>query len=108
MNSYAMYTADGDRAVQHMFDTLRERLKADVKLLSELHDDLATHRPGYTDTAVRESVGHALAELLYEATEYFGEGLKIDGKSFQDYVTRHFVEREGGVARILQQHGLKI
>lgn len=106
--SYAMYTEDGDRAVQHMFDTLKLRLQADVKLLGELNDDLKQHRPGYTDTAVRESIGHGLAELLYESIEYFGEALLIEGEAFRDYFTRHCVEKEGGIAKLLQSYGLKI
>lgn len=94
MANYAMYTEDGNRAVQHMFDTLKLRLQADVKLLGELNDDLKQHRPGYTDTAVREAVAYGLSELLYEALEYFGEGLLIEGEAFRLFFLKYMLEKE--------------
>lgn len=98
MTHYAMYTDDGDRAVQRMFDDLRARLKDDVTYLGQCHDELAADEPGYTDTAVRECIGNALAELLYEATEYFGEALKIEGEGFRLYLLKYMLEKEDAQA----------
>lgn len=95
MTHYAMYTDEGDRAVQKMFDDLKARLRDDVTYLSQCHDELEMSEEGYSDTAVREYVGNALAELLYEATEYFGEALKIDGTSFRKFFIKHCMEKEG-------------
>lgn len=87
--NFAMFTPAGDRAAQHIFDTLKERLKADVKLLNYLYDDLKKAHPETSDTAVRECMGYALFDLLYEALEYFGEGVMIEGEAFR----RFFVEK---------------
>lgn len=108
MASYAMYTDDGDHTVQQMFDALKIRFKDDVAYLSRRHDELAANEPGYTDTAVRECIGNALAELLYEATEYFGEALKIDGEAFRKHVTNHFIDQQGGISGMLREYGLRI
>lgn len=94
-NSYAMYTDDGDRAVQKMFDDLKARLQDDVTYLGQCHDELTANEEGYTDTAVRESVGYALAELLFEAIEFFGEGLKIEGEAFRKFFIKHCMEKIG-------------
>lgn len=103
-----MYTDDGARAVQKMFNNLKARLKDDVVYLGQCHVELTAHEAGYTDTAVRESVCYGLAELLWESMTDFGEAVQIQGKPFQEVVARHFVNKEGGFAAMLQKyHGVK-
>lgn len=107
-HNFSMYEDAGNVAAQHIFDDIKTRLKDDVTFLGQAYDEVKTGFPEVSDTAVRECLGYALAELLYEAVEYFGEGLLIDGKYFQKFFVRHCVDKQGGFAAMLREyHGVQ-